>query len=315
MRKNENTENIEGRIYQFDLAEKITGETSKHPGTPFISGTLEVAVSEEMDNIIPVHYTYVAPTYNNGKANNTYSALKQIIASGKTVMTDGYDGATVVRLNPSYAVNDFFPEGQDTPVSQPRNEGGFVTITNEASIHPSGDIGRNKFSVDLIIFEVNEVVPDEGESYATIKGITFDFRNAAFPITLTARNKEAVKYFLDLDASKSNPVYTKVWGKIINTYIKEERTTESAFGPGSVDIITRRNREYLITGANPIPYEFDTDATITAAELTKVLQDREIYLAEVKKSNDEWRANKNAAALKPAASATPTIPQGGAFKF
>ena len=312
MRKNVNSMNIEGKVYQFDLAEKITGENSKNPGTKYINGTLDIVTGKDQDNIIQVHFSYVTPTYSSGKTNNTYTALKQIIDSGKTVITDGYDSATVVRANPSYAVNDFYPQGQDTPVSQPRNEGGFVTIVSEGTLHPEGDIGRNKFEVDMIISNVTEVVPEEGEPYVTVKGIAFDFRNAALPITLTARNADAGKYFLNLDASNSNPVYTKVWGKIVNVFTKTEKTTESAFGEATVDIITRRTREYVITGANPVPYEFDTEDTITAAELQKALQDREVYLADVKKRADEWRASQGTASADAAPASS--VPQGG-FKF
>jgi hypothetical protein len=46
MRKNVNTENIEGKVYQFKLEKKVTGENSKNPGTEFISGTLDVATTD-----------------------------------------------------------------------------------------------------------------------------------------------------------------------------------------------------------------------------------------------------------------------------
>lgn len=315
MRKNENTMNLEGKVYELNLEEKVTGETSKVPNTPYIRGSVSVAVDSAQENIVTVNYTYVAPTYSNGKANNTYTALKKLIQSGKTVVADGYDAATVVRLQPSYAVNDFYPEGQDTPVSQPRNEGGFVTITSEKSIHPEGDTGRNKFTFDIVINNVAEVVPDEGDSYVTVKGVVFNFQNMALPIELVARHKDAATYFLGLGASSTNPIYTKVWGKIVNNYVTMTKTTESAFGEATVDTVTRRTREYLITGANPVPYAFDTDDTITAAELSKALSDREVHLAEVKKNAEEYRANKSNSNASPAAqNATASVPAGG-FKF
>lgn len=317
MRKQINAENIEGKIYQFDLQEKVSSETSKNPGQPYIAGTIDVATDAGQQNIIQVHYTWVPPVYKSGKPNGTYNTLKQIINSGKAIVTDGYDAATVVKLNPSYAVNDFYPEGQDTPVTAPRNEGGFASIVSEAALHPEGDSARNRFEFDIIINQVIEQVPEEGDSYVTVKGIVFNFRNDALPISLTARNEDACKYFLGLDATSENPIYTKVWGKIVNVYTKVEKTTESAFGEATVDTVTRRTREYVITGANPVPYEFDTDETITADELRKVLQDREVYLAETKKQAEEWRANRsNNANSTPAAQAAQAnaVPQGG-FKF
>ncbi len=301
MRKNENTMNIEGKIYQFNLEEKVTGENSKNPGTPFINGTIDVATDESLSNIVQVHYTYIAPTYASGKTNNNYTAVKKIIDSAKTVLTDGYADATMVRLNPSYQTNDFYPQGQDNVVSTPRNEGGFITLVTPDKARPEGDAGRNKFTFDIVISNVTEKVPDEGDEYAVIEGIVFNYNNSAiYPVTLTARNKDAMKYFLDLGASKSNPVYTKVWGKIVNIFTTTEKTIESAFGEAAVETVTHRTREYVITGANPVPYEFDTADTITADELKKALQDREVYLASEKKRTEEWRASQGSGNASPA---------------
>ena len=316
MRENVNKMNIEGKIYQFDLTEKVTGENSKNPGTPFISGTVDVAIDSTQENQVQVHYTYVTPTYASGKTNATYTALKQIIDSGKTIFHDGYEAATCVRLNPSYSVNDWFPQGKEESAETPRNEGGFVTIVTEGALSPEGDAKRNKFTLDVVIYNVAEIVPEEGDSYFEIKAYTFDFRNAVLPITLIARNKDAGEYFMNLEASKENPAYTRVWGKIVNRVIKIEKVQESAFGPADVDVATRRIKEYVITGANPTVYEFDTEATMTAKELEKALQDRAIYLAEVKKRAEEYRAsqsNATATNASPAQQAAAVKP--GGFNF
>ena len=311
MRKNENSMNIEGKIYQFDLEERVTGENSKNPGTHYIAGTIDVATDSECKNIIPVHYSYVAPTFASGKQNQNYTAMKKIIDSGKTVVTDGYDDATLIRLNPSFQTNDFYPQGQDEVVSAPRNEGGFVTLIGQDKLREEGDPGRNKFTFDIVISQVIEKTPDEGDDYAEIKGIVFNYNNSAiYPVTLTARHKDAIKYFLDLGATKENPVYTKVWGKIVNVYTVTEKTVESAFGDAEVEKVTRRSREYVITHANPVPYEFDSSETITKDELNKALQDRQVYLAAEKKRVEDYRASQNASNASPAAQAANAVPKG-----
>jgi hypothetical protein len=119
-----------------------------------------------------------------------------------------------------------------------------------------------------------------------------------------------MQYFLNLDASKSNPVYTKVWGKIVNVFTTVEKTIESAFGEAAVETVTHRNREYVVTGANPVPYEFDSAETITADELKKALQDREVYLASEKKRVEEYRASQNSGNASPAAQAANTVSKG-----
>ena len=48
------------------------------------------------------------------------------------------------------------------------------------------------------------------------------------PATFVIRNAAGMKYFEDLDASPSNPTFTKVWGKISSHIEKVEKTEESA---------------------------------------------------------------------------------------
>lgn len=43
---------IEGYIYEHKLEEKVTGETSKNPGTPFITGTISIATDEDLLNVV-----------------------------------------------------------------------------------------------------------------------------------------------------------------------------------------------------------------------------------------------------------------------
>ena len=56
---------------------------------------------------------------------------------------------------------------------------------------------------------------------------------------------------------------------------------------------TFARREWIISGSNPETYEWDTEETITAEEMKKAMSDREIYLADIKRRQDEYQANKN----------------------
>ena len=65
------------------------------------------------------------------------------------------------------------------------------------------------------------------------------------------------------------------------------------------------------------PYEFDDESTITAEELQKAMQDRQVYLAEVKKRAEDFKASKTvstpASAPIKIASANPA--KKGSFNF
>ena len=322
MRKNLNAETIEGRVYQHNLTLKtVQNQQSENFGKEFINGTLDVATDEEGLNIITVHYTYVTEITKNGKQNATYSNLKKII-DGKTWVMDGKDQATKVRLTTSAALNDFFPQGGDVLVSQPTNEGGFVSIVSDARE------GKAKFEFDTVITNVElvEATPDnnETEDYAKISCAIFNFRNDILPFTLIARESfkaGSLNYFLGLNASPSNPVYTQVKGEIVSTTVKVQKVIESAFGDPVVDFENKRRREWIVDWAKPDPYIFDDPSTITAEELSKAIADRNVYLEEVKTRAKEYYnakgsvvAGNNAAAAMPAPNPSSQIPVGG-FNF
>lgn len=320
MRKNVNVENIEGRVFEHDLAVKtVQNQQSENYGKEFINGTLSVATDEAGLNVITVHYTYVTETTKQGKPNITYANLKKIMES-KTWVTDGKDAALKVRLTPSAALNDFYPQGGDQLVSQQRNEGGFVSIVSD--LKPDG-VGRRKFTFDTIIKNVIfvEADPEKNikEDYAKIDAVIFNFRNDILPFTLIARSKGAIDYFMNLEASPSNPIYTQVWGEIVSTTVQIQKTIESAFGEPTVDVTERQQKEWVITGAKPEPYVFGDAETITAEELTKAIADRNVYLEDVKaRAKEYYNARGSAEAAAIAANTMPApntnIPVGG-FSF
>lgn len=313
MKFKENREKIEGRVYQFDLSIKtVQNESSKNYGTEFISGNLEVAVDEDILNVIPIHFTYVVEQTKNGKKNATYTALKKIIEEGKTIIADGKDEATKVRIDTALGLNEFYTQ-DDQLVSVKTNEGGFVTIINE--LGPVEE--RNTFATDIIITNVSRVEADEEknikEDYAIVKGAIFDFRGALLPVDFVVRNPQGLNYFEDLGASGSNPIYTKVWGKINCETITRVVEEESAFGEAAVRTYERKTKEWVITGSSRVPYEFGDEEVLTSEELTKLMQDRELMLADLKKRNDEYKAQK--ASQTTAAPRTQNVAKQGTFNF
>lgn len=313
MKFKENREKIEGRVYQFDLSIKtVQNESSKNYGTEFISGNLEVAVDEDILNVIPIHFTYVVEQTKNGKKNATYTALKKIIEEGKTIIADGKDEATKVRIDTALGLNEFYTQ-DDQLVSVKTNEGGFVTIINE--LGPVEE--RNTFATDMVITNVSRVEADEEknikEDYVIVKGAIFDFRGALLPIDFVVRNPQGLNYFEDLGASGSNPIYTKVWGKINCETITRVVEEESAFGEAAVRTYERKTKEWVITGSSRVPYEFGDEEVLTSEELTKLMQDRELMLADLKKRNDEYKAQK--ASQTTAAPKTQNVAKQGTFNF
>ena len=98
--------------------------------------------------------------------------------------------------------------------------------------------------------------------------------------------------------------------------IKMTRTEESAFGEAAVQTYERKSKEYTITGTSKVPYDFGTEEDVgkdnlTIEEVNKMIQDRQIKLAEI-----EERYNNNKTKEKPSLNSIPMqeIPVGD-FKF
>ena len=324
MRKNINEEIIEGRVYDHSLQmKKVTNKASKNFGVDFISGNLNVATDEEGLNVIPVHYTFVTEYTKSGAVSSTFVNLKQILDGGKTWLKDGKDEALKVRLSTAAGLNDFYPGGGDQLVTTQKNEGGFVSFISE--LNPD-ERARKKFTFDVIINKVTIVSADPEhnipEDFARINVAIFDFKNTLMPFTLIAKDSKApgsVNYFLGLNASEKNPIYTKVIGEITNTTIVIPKVMENAFGEAIVDSTPRHEREWIITWAQPNPYVFDTPDTITQEELQKAISDRNIYLEEQKAATKKYYAERKTTASSniqngPLPTPSTAVPEGG-FNF
>jgi hypothetical protein len=207
-----------------------------------------------------------------------------------------------VRIDSAIGLNEFYADLKDEkPVCAKRNEGGFVHIVNELD---EDEKKRSYFETDMLITGVRDVEADPDRNLpakVVVMGYAFDFRNALLPVEYSVLNENGMKYFQKLDCSPANPTFTKVWGRQVSQTIKTEITEESAFGEASVRIRETTNRDFVITGTSKVPYMWDDESTITAMEMKKALQDREIYLASVKKRQEDYQNSKsNGAAAKTA---------------
>ena len=303
-----NQTHIEGALYQHDLTLKVTGENSKNPGTEFISGNIEIATDDAGINIVPVHFTYVTATTSKGTANATFNVLKNIIDRVyKTVMTDGAENATMLRIDSAIGLNEFY-DRNDQFVSIKRNEGGFVHVTPTIA---EDERTRNTFDCDIIINNVTHIEGDEDKGTtdkAVVKGVIFNFRNDVMPVEFSAINPKAMDYFEGLGASNSNPIFTRIKGRQISESIVRRVEEESAFGEPSIKEYKSTKKDFVITWAMPEPYVWDDGSTITARELTEALAAREITLAEIKKRNDEYKASQGKTPAN-------TAPAPGVFNF
>ena len=312
-----NKTHIEGLVYEHTLELKASGPNSKNPGTEYITGNLSVATDDACLNVVTVHFTYVTAVTGKGNTNATFVALKNIIDGvAKNVMKDGKDVAAKVRIDSAIGLNEFYTDrnGKEELVSAKRNEGGFV---HKVDALDEDEKVRNTFKVDMIITGVTMVEGDPEKNTvdkAVVKGAIFNFRKDLMPVEFSATNKNAMNYFLGLDASQKSPVFTCVWGRQVSETIVKTITEESAFGDASVREVKNTRRDFVITGAAKEPYVWDDESTITVNELNDAITARETYLATVKQRQDEYKASKGATAA-PTVNLNSTAPSNMAFNF
>ena len=293
---------VEGFLYEHDLKVKVTGKDSKAPGTEFITGKVSIATDNNCTNIVDVHYTYVVATYASGTANGNYTVLKKIIDGElKTVMGAGKENASVVRIDSALALNEFYSNktGQEVLVSAKRNEGGFIHVMSPAEMKQN-EADRATFKCDMLITGCIRKDADEDRGISEkviLKGAIFDFRKSLLPVEFSVTNPKAMDYFESLEISQRNPVFTNVWGKQISESIVKRIVEESAFGEDYVRETKSSRKDYVITGVRRESYEFDSEETITVAELNELIAARETNLAAMKKRQDDYKNSKNIPAV------------------
>ena len=324
MKKMINTTHVEGLLYDHSLEEKVSGANSKNPGTKYISGNIDIATDNDGINIVSVHFTYVTPVTATGKENATYTTLMNIVnGTYRTVVRDGSDNATKIRVDSAIGLNEFYSDrnGTEELVSVKRNEGGFVHTNGNFT---DDETLRNTFDVDIVITGVRHVDGDADkgtDDKVIIKGAIFDFRNSLLPVEFSVTNPAAMNYFEGLDASNKNPIFTRIRGRQVSETITRQITEEGAFGEPSVREVKSSRKDFVVTWAKAEPYLWDDESTLTVDEFKKAIEDREIALAEIKRRNDEYKASKkngNGVPFGDNASASTTnvaAPNAGTFDF
>lgn len=295
-----NKSHIEGKLYQHKLSLKVSGPKSKNPGVEFISGEIEIATDEAGLNIIPVHFTYVTALTGKGASNGTFAVLSKIISGEyQTIMEHGADKATSLRVDSAIGLNEFYSSrsGQEELVSVKRNEGGFVHVTT--TLEPEEE-KRNSFECDMVVTKVTRIEGDpekSTEDKVILKGAIFDYRGNLLPVEFSVYDEKGMNYFEGLEISSKSPAFTRLEGNQISESIVRRVEEETAFGSPSIKEYKSVRKDFVIARAKRDTYEWDEETT---KWLTDKMADRQLALAELKRKNEEWKAQQNAPTPAPA---------------
>lgn len=298
MRRNINSVHLEGWLYQHELSEKtVQNKESANFGKPFIQGTIYIATDAEALNVVPVYYSYVTPVTAKGKTNSTYNLLKKIIDEPELAWVEsGYENALPLIVNSSIALNEFYVEenGESSLVSAKRAEGGFLSSKKIAENKSEEE--RNRFEADMLITNIKHIEANEEKQVAEhilLSGAIFNFKNDLLPISFKVTSEDGIKYFDQLTIEPASPLYTNVWGTIQSSTIVETKETKAAFGKSAVQTTTRTLRDWIITAIADISYDYGEEDVLTAEDIQKMMQTREVMLAEKKAQREEYLKTKD----------------------
>lgn len=301
-----NNISVRGYVFSHTLQER---DSTRNPGEKIIMGIVNVATDDDALNVVPVNF-FVNEKTKAGKTNATFANLHQIIAENKTYEECGTNAARV-RIQGAIDVNDFY--GRDGQlVTGKRVRGSFLHFLNAGEAISSDKVPATSFEADVLLQAAVESESNDGSDYVSLRGFAFNYRGDVLPVTFSVQSEGGKNFFLGEDISAANPYFGKVWGNIKSTVVvseQEEDSAKTAFGAPQVHETSRTFRTWEVVGANV--NEGLGEDTITQAELTQKMGERNARLADLaartqnQNNTATGRAGFPASAAAPASNAIP----------
>ncbi|MED4817612.1 hypothetical protein [Bacillus atrophaeus] len=219
----------------------------------------------------------------DGTDNAIAKGYQTIINDYKSVDKHGREGADKVRITQGkIGLNEYYMQGNLK--SYPQLTTNFVNrLDANEDFNP-----RAEFDVELFVKNVaEEKVKGEETGRVNLNGYIPLYGGKVIPFTFVV-TKEGSQ-FVQNNFEKGSTV--NVFGKIINYKEQKVTTKTAAFGEDKKEITSITKREYLVTGGND-PYDEDSKNAFNPDSIKKALTEREIYLEEMKKNENNKDDNK-----------------------
>lgn len=248
-----NAIDMKGRLFNYNL------EVKDFDKGEAITGTVSLEVDDK-GTVVDIS-VFARPQFNNGKRNNTYDILDDMMAGNYHTVADHGDQADWLAMTGNIDVS-YYPAkngGGDETYGLSRGQrirGGFI---NQNKKHEY----RNRWTMDLMITQVTEVDADEEKNLprmARVNGYFIDeYNQRLMEVSFQARKPQAIDYLLGLPVSFESPYFCSVWGE--QQIVKRVVVKKSAFGEDEVKEFD--NKSWVITGMSTDPYEFGDEKAIS----------------------------------------------------
>ncbi|MCY9166536.1 hypothetical protein [Bacillus atrophaeus] len=220
---------------------------------------------------------------DDGTENAIAKGYQTIVSEYKSIAEHGRDEADKVRITQGkIGLNEYYTQGNLK--SYPQLMTNFVNrLDANEEFNPKAE-----FDVELFVKNVaEEKVKGEETGRVNLNGYIPLYNGKVIPFTFVV-SKEGSQYVED---NYEKGATVNVFGKIINYKEQKVTTKAAAFGEDKKEITSITKREYLVTGGND-PYDEDSKNAFNPDSIKKALTEREIYLKEMKKNENNKDDNK-----------------------
>ena len=248
------------------------------------SDTVKILVSELVGSKIKV----IAATSFKSKG-----IRKGLVIDSNLAINTIKDGMKIIN-------DDLGFEAKKVVVNVPSYNAKFMYVTSEVDIEESITTENINKVIKTSVYNKIE------EEYELVTVI---------PVEFIVDKPNGMQHFEALEATNANPIYTKVWGNIISRTIITTETEEGAFGEPLIREVQRKSKKWVIASTSKYPYDFGDEKILTMEEVQKAIQNREIYLAEVKKRAEDYKTQKQANALSAPTANVAAHVTTGEFQF
>lgn len=238
-----------------------------------IGGSVIVRVNQDINGkseelSVPIHY-FINQMTKAGAPNKNYGSLKKFMENAVSIAACGnIDKASRVRITgANIRMNEYYPEGSTTLVSEARISSNFITIISAEDCKPTAE-----FSIEFAIGEMGEEADKEGNATGrdTIKAIVPGYNGTVDIVPFLVSNPNVINV-IRTNWQEGDSV--KAIGKLNFSFRVEEYKEPVDFGEPLIKQRTVKTNELIITGGAQAPLgegqQFDADELRTAMAARK----------------------------------------------
>lgn len=278
LRQAENSVSIEGLLLEKEIHE---GETAN--GAKYLSVELTIEIAKNEQHPVKMFST---ATKKDGTPNGIYTSLRTVADDYNAVADDGIgrENADHITINQAEIRMNDYVGGDGQIRSFPQINAVFANRVEGREPNPHA-----KFDVEVVVANVIEEYDknEEETGRAKLKGYLPLYGGKIAPLEFIV-NENGSGYVLD---NYENGNTVQVWGEMINKREEIVQEVEGAFGGSNIKKKYSTVREYVITGGSEV-YEEDNPNSYDVELLKTALNEREVFLEELKSKKQEKKGGK-----------------------